>query len=341
MFKKLAVIATIVMVALAALPGVALAHQASIQGVASCVDEEGNWSITWTLTTSETPPAVTTDDTTVDVVDGGVAPNITFPNITGNGSSQTTTNYDSGDSPTFPIRASGTIDWPDSGPDFVDSNNISEPEDCPPPDPEEGQITIEKDTNPETNSTEFDFDSNLPGHTDFDLEDDDKMSDTFAPGTYTISESPRAGWELVDIFCSGNAEFDIDEDDAEVRITLEDNDTAYCIFTNEPVNQVTPTTTPPGIITVACEGPNLVTRNNGVAVSSVGNAIQCRPLATATPAPAAQPAQPLKPPAAGDAGLKDQDEGSGMTPYFAGAAAFLAVSGGILIAVRRKRASVV
>jgi len=121
--------------------------------------------------------------------------------------------------------------------------------------PETGRITVRKDTDPETNNIDFDFDIDGPGTSDFDLEDDESRTfSNLAAGTYVIEEDERNGWHLTDIDCDGE-EVDITLSRERVEIDLQPGEHVTCLFNNvqdeDPTatptrtsTPVTPTTTP-------------------------------------------------------------------------------------------------
>jgi len=92
-------------------------------------------------------------------------------------------------------------------------------------------ITIIKDTNPETDNIEFDFDGSLG---DFDLEDDESITFERDPGTYTVEENLFGDWELADISCSGGSDIDIEESNQRVIIHLKAGEHVTCTFVNDP-----------------------------------------------------------------------------------------------------------
>ena len=106
-----------------------------------------------------------------------------------------------------------------------------------------GTITIEKQTLPE-GGTGFDF-TGIGFPTDCDLgaftldDDGQKSCDNLEPGTYVITESDVAGWDLTNIVCTGSADVqigtdaDFDPGDRSVTITLGAGESATCTFTNE------------------------------------------------------------------------------------------------------------
>jgi hypothetical protein len=111
-----------------------------------------------------------------------------------------------------------------------------------------GRIRIIKDTDPESNNVEFDFDSTLG---DFDLEDDEStLFSNLDEGTYTFTENETGGWNLIDIDCSGGSHA-IDLGLERVRVFLDSGDDVTCTFFNEeefeepdPTNTPRPANTP-------------------------------------------------------------------------------------------------
>jgi hypothetical protein len=105
--------------------------------------------------------------------------------------------------------------------------------------PDTGSITIVKDTNPETSSPTFDFDSDLG---DIDLADDESQTFSDLPaGSYTVTENEPDGWELVSIDCGdvdldvivGAADADVNLGAETVVIDLAAGEDITCTFTNE------------------------------------------------------------------------------------------------------------
>ena len=108
---------------------------------------------------------------------------------------------------------------------------------CEKPDP--GKITIEKEVRAAT-KTVFPFTGTWDfSLTDFSIGTGDAgsqiMFDGLAPGEYTVTELPTAGWELTNLTCTtanGNSSWVIQ--DATVVIDLASGDEVYCIFQNSP-----------------------------------------------------------------------------------------------------------
>ena len=123
------------------------------------------------------------------------------------------------------------------------------PTDTPAPTdvPDTATITICKDTNPENDDGKtFDFDTDIPGMLDPDLEDDECDTQTgVAPDDYEIKEIPDLmpdGWELDEIDCDGipASRWDDDLGRNSVQLMLEAGDDVVCTFTNIDVDAFTP-----------------------------------------------------------------------------------------------------
>lgn len=96
-------------------------------------------------------------------------------------------------------------------------------------------VTVVKNALPNS-STPFDFSLAAPNNlaTDFDLVDDGTPTNTVTynvpPGVTTVTETPEPGWDLTDITCTGSTAGV--ETDTAVALTLADDDTVTCVFTN-------------------------------------------------------------------------------------------------------------
>ena len=115
-------------------------------------------------------------------------------------------------------------------------------------------ITIKKQTDPD-GGTGFSFTgTGFPAGCSLDsftLDDDEQEScDNLEPGTYVITESDVAGWDLTDISCSGDATVKFGDGinfphasfvagDTSVEITLGAGESATCTFTNKEQVPVT------------------------------------------------------------------------------------------------------
>ena len=106
-----------------------------------------------------------------------------------------------------------------------------------------GCITVKKQTEP-NGGTGFSFTgTGFPAGcslNSFTLDDDGQQScDNLQAGTYVITESTLAGWDLTNISCSGSAtvkigtDSDFDLGDTSVTIDLGPGESATCTFTNE------------------------------------------------------------------------------------------------------------
>lgn len=157
------------------------------------------------------------------------------------------------------------------------------------PTPELATITIRKDTDPESDSPEFDFRlATRPGNdliANFDLRDDESETFTVDPGAYDVEELAILGWSLLDIDCDGTGETD-DSDviDRDVVIEVDAGESVTCEFTNAPV--VIPTLTP------------LPTSTPVVTATATAVPPTATATATSTPPPA------ISPPDTGSAGLR-------------------------------------
>lgn len=87
----------------------------------------------------------------------------------------------------------------------------------------ESKIIVEKQTNPDGDSQSFGFTSNFAGN--FSLSDGQKKdSGNLAPGTYSVSESAVAGWDLTSATCSDGS--------SPSSIGLQAGETVTCTFVN-------------------------------------------------------------------------------------------------------------
>ena len=68
-----------------------------------------------------------------------------------------------------------------------------------------GKVIVVKQTDPDGAPDAFEFTSDLPGHTTFDLSDgQSETADNVLPGDYEVAENVPAGWALKDIVCTGD-----------------------------------------------------------------------------------------------------------------------------------------
>ncbi len=104
------------------------------------------------------------------------------------------------------------------------------------------EFTLCKDTNPESSGKSFDFDTDIRGFSDPDLEDDECATRRGVdPDDYEITENPPAGWELDDVDCDGipGSRWDVDLDARLLEIELRAGDDVECTFTNVDVDPMT------------------------------------------------------------------------------------------------------
>jgi uncharacterized repeat protein (TIGR01451 family) len=88
-----------------------------------------------------------------------------------------------------------------------------------------GQIVVEKQTNPNGDPQSFPFSASYDGD-GFSLSDGQSSSSgELLPGTYSVSETVPAGWELASATC--------DDGSDPGSIALAANETVTCVFTNE------------------------------------------------------------------------------------------------------------
>ncbi|MDX1616319.1 MAG: DUF5979 domain-containing protein, partial [Candidatus Promineifilaceae bacterium] len=99
-----------------------------------------------------------------------------------------------------------------------------------------GTISIKKVTDP-AGGTGFEFSSDIPSASSFNLPDDTRLTITDVPvGTYTVTEEdPGPLYELASISCSsdGESEVTLDKASRSVTIDLADDGQVSCIFTND------------------------------------------------------------------------------------------------------------
>src|SRR5206468_2522644 len=89
-----------------------------------------------------------------------------------------------------------------------------------------GRIIVDKVTNPSGSSQSFGFTSALGN---FSLTDAATPKDfTVDPGTYSVSESSTAGWDLTKLVCSDSSS----QSGATASVTLSAGQTVTCTFTN-------------------------------------------------------------------------------------------------------------
>ena len=105
-----------------------------------------------------------------------------------------------------------------------------------------GKIVIEKITDPPGAAQTFDFTSTVAGFAP-SLGDGETASVDVESGSYTVTETVAAGWELQDISCD-DPEADIHLADGAATVYVADGATVKCTFTNHEIPE------PPGKIVI-------------------------------------------------------------------------------------------
>lgn len=91
-----------------------------------------------------------------------------------------------------------------------------------------GSITIEKQTRPDGRPETFDFTGDVSGSI---ADDGHLVSEVLGPGSYSVSETVPAGWELTSAVCSdGDSTGNLET--ASVSINLAEGEAVSCTFTN-------------------------------------------------------------------------------------------------------------
>jgi len=93
-------------------------------------------------------------------------------------------------------------------------------------------LTIAKVTDPATGETGFTFGGDLG---EFSLDDGGSQIFQLAPGSYTITESVKSGWELTDVSCTMDASPEMNG----VSLDVARGDAVICTFTNDPLPAIT------------------------------------------------------------------------------------------------------
>ena len=89
----------------------------------------------------------------------------------------------------------------------------------------DANIVVEKQTDPDGSTVEFDFTASWDAD-GFSLADDGQEdSGDIGPGTYSVTETVPVGWELKDVTCSG------DRDPEAIELVA--GETVTCVFTNQ------------------------------------------------------------------------------------------------------------
>ncbi len=99
--------------------------------------------------------------------------------------------------------------------------------------PTPGTITIEKVVYYTFDAVEFDFTGDLGESGSFALMGGtDTTFDKVAPGTYDVFESPKEGWELLDVNCTDETVFNGSNG---VTIDVAEGEDVTCVFFNQPI----------------------------------------------------------------------------------------------------------
>ena len=109
----------------------------------------------------------------------------------------------------------------------------------------QGNLVINKNTIPASDSTVFDFTTTGTGYSNFSLNTSATPSNSTSlnQGTYTVSEDATTGWDLTDIACvvtgTHGSTFTIGTDnifdagDSAISVDLKADDTVTCTYTNK------------------------------------------------------------------------------------------------------------
>jgi uncharacterized repeat protein (TIGR01451 family) len=93
-----------------------------------------------------------------------------------------------------------------------------------------GYIIVDKITDPSEDLQSFDFTATGSGYINFSLADLDTPDDQeLLPGTYGVSESVPAGWDLIDTACESS----LQDTETAGSLDLDPGETITCTFTNE------------------------------------------------------------------------------------------------------------
>ena len=93
-------------------------------------------------------------------------------------------------------------------------------------------VTIAKVTDPATGETGFTFGGDLGA---FSLDDGGSQLFQLTPGSYTVTETAKSGWELTGVFCTADSNPLADG----VSLSLARGDDVTCTFTNDPLPAIT------------------------------------------------------------------------------------------------------
>ena len=110
------------------------------------------------------------------------------------------------------------------------------PNHCDPVPPRNGTIIVQKNTDPDQSSQEFDFSGEVPGS----ISDGETLTKSVPAGTYTVTESATPGWRLSRIGC--------DDSDSHGNVAnrtatfaIASNETVTCDFDNSTAADITGT----------------------------------------------------------------------------------------------------
>ena len=97
---------------------------------------------------------------------------------------------------------------------------------------QQGKILIEKQTSPNTDSTtEFEFDASYNSSFPLLKNDDVNNSGWLNPGSYTVTEQSKTGWDLSSLSCRDQDQ-GTTTDSMTANIDLDPGEEIYCIFDN-------------------------------------------------------------------------------------------------------------
>ena len=152
-----------------------------------------------------------------------------------------------------------------------------------------GSIRIKKHTDPDGDPTLFDF----TGLINDDLSDGQSNTVSVAPGTYSVTESAKAGWSLTSIECDDNNSVG-DLSTGTVTVNVEPGEDVLCIFLN--TKEVVPTvptvpTLPPATVATVPTVPTVPT-DPPATVATVPT-VPTDPPATVATVPTDPPATPM------------------------------------------------
>ncbi|MGH2899598.1 MAG: prealbumin-like fold domain-containing protein, partial [Solirubrobacteraceae bacterium] len=95
----------------------------------------------------------------------------------------------------------------------------------------DGRLIVEKQTLPDGDPASFAFTTTATGAGTFSLSDGGTESRDVAPGSYTATESVKAGWELTGLSCS-DQNSTTDKANRKATFDISPGETVTCTFTN-------------------------------------------------------------------------------------------------------------